>query len=308
MTIVLGTRGSRLALAQTEIVRQAIEQLPEKPETMMRIIKTTGDQRLDIRLTRPGPGIDQGLFTKELEEALWRREIDVAVHSLKDLPTKLPEGLELAASLPRHDPGDVLISKSAKSLRELPESGIVATSSLRRARQILDVRPDLQIVEVRGNVPTRIKRLVLESSWNAIVLAKAGLERLGYRLEKAYIDTEPQPLFVSNLYELLPAVGQGAIGLQVRSDDLRLKNLLLHLNDAKTWFCVQAERELLSMLGGGCQLPLGVRTRLENEDFSMEAILFRDHGDPIRGFVSGLFTNPREAAKALLQKIYGQEK
>src|SRR5262249_38262903 len=187
MTIVLGTRGSRLALAQSEIIRQAIEKLPEKAELMTRIIKTTGDQRLDIRLTRPGPRIDQGLFTKELEEALQRREIDVAVHSLKDLPTMLPEGLELAASLPRHDPGDVLISKSAKSLGELPESGIVATSSLRRARQILHARPDLQIVDVRGNVPTRITRLVQESSWNAIVLAKAGLERLGYRLEQGCI-------------------------------------------------------------------------------------------------------------------------
>ena len=307
MTIVLGTRGSRLALAQTEIVRQAIEQLPERPEVMKQIIKTTGDQRLDINLTRPGPRIDQGLFTRELEEALQRREIDVAVHSLKDLPTNLPDGLELAASLPRHDPGDVLISKSAKSLGEIPDSGTVATSSLRRARQILYVRPDLRIVDVRGNVPTRINRLVRESSWNAIVLAKAGLERLGYRLEQGHIDAEAQPLFVSNLNEVLPAVGQGAIGLEVRSDDLRLKNLLVHVNDAKTWFCVQAERELLGMLGGGCQLPLGVRTRLENRDFSMEAILFRDQGDPIRGFVSGVFMNPREAARALLQRIYGKE-
>src|SRR4029077_11355286 len=288
MTIVLGTRGSRLALAQTEIVRQAIGQLPERPEVMRQIIKTTGDQRLDIRLARPGPRIDQGLFTKELEEALQRREIDVAVHSLKDLPTMLPEGLELAASLPRHDPDDVLISKSAKSLRELPESGIVATSSLRRARQILYLRPDLQIADIRGNVPTRISRLVQESSWNAIVLAKAGLERLGYRLEQGHIDAEAQPLLVSDLNELLPAVGQGAIGLQVRSDDLRLKNLLVDVNDARTWFCVQAERELLRMLGGGCQLPLGVRTRLENKKFSIEAILFRDEGDPIRGFVSGV--------------------
>src|SRR5215470_3777376 len=160
MTIVLGTRGSCLALAQTELAKQAIERLPERPKVMVEIIKTTGDQRLDIRLSHPGPKIEQGLFTKELEEALLRREIDIAVHSLKDLPTKLPKGLELAASLPRHDPGDVLISKSAKSLRELPVSGIVATSSLRRARQILYVRPDLHIVEVRGNVPTRIKRLV----------------------------------------------------------------------------------------------------------------------------------------------------
>jgi hydroxymethylbilane synthase len=308
MTIVLGTRGSRLALAQTEIVRQAIGQLPESPEVMRQIIKTTGDQRLDIRLTLPGPRIDQGLFTKELEEALQRGEIDVAVHSLKDLPTMLPEGLELAASLPRHDPSDVLISKSAKSLRELPESGIVATSSLRRARQILYLRPDLQIADIRGNVPTRISRLVQESSWNAIVLAKAGLERLGYRLEQGHIDAEAQPLLVSDLNELLPAVGQGAIGLQVRSDDLRLKNLLVDVNDARTWFCVQAERELLRMLGGGCQLPLGVRSRLENKKFSMEAILFRDQGDPIRGFVSGVFTNPWEAAKALLQRIYGHGK
>src|SRR5262245_29368276 len=208
MTIVLGTRGSRLALAQTEIVRQAIEQLHEKPEVMKQIINTTGDQRLDINLTRPGPRIDQGLFTRELEEALQRREIDVAVHSLKDLPTNLPDGLELAASLPRHDPGDVLISKSAKSLGEIPDSGTVATSSLRRARHILYVRPDLRIVDVRGNVPTRINRLVRESSWNAIVLAKAGLERLGYRLEQGDIDAEAQPLLVSNLNEVLPAVGQ----------------------------------------------------------------------------------------------------
>jgi hydroxymethylbilane synthase len=308
MRIVLGTRGSSLALAQTEIARQAIERLPERPEVMRQIIKTTGDQRLNLRLNRPGPRIDQGLFTKELEEALQRREIDVAVHSLKDLPTMLSEGLELAASLPRHDPSDVLISKSAKSLRELPQTGIVATSSLRRARQILYVRPDLQIVDVRGNVPTRITKLVQESSWNSIVLAKAGLERLGYRLEQGRIDAGPQPLFVSNLNELLPAVGQGAIGLQVRSDDLRLKDLLLQVNDAKTWFCVQAERELLRRIGGGCQLPLGVRTRLEKKDFSMEAILFRDQGEPIRGFVSGAFTDPREAAKALLQRIYGQGK
>src|SRR5437588_1072472 len=136
MTIVLGTRASRLALAQTELTRQALERLAEPPKVEVRTIQTIGDQRLDINLTRPGPKIDQGLFTRELEEALLRNEIDVAVHSLKDLPTTLPQGLELAASLPRHDPGDVLISKSAKSLRELPEYGIVATSSLRRRYQI----------------------------------------------------------------------------------------------------------------------------------------------------------------------------
>jgi len=306
MTIVLGTRGSCLALAQTELAKQALERLPEKPRVMVEIIKTTGDQRLDIRLSRPGPKIDQGLFTKELEEALLRREIDVAVHSLKDLPTTLPTGLELAATLPRHDPGDVLISKSAKSLVQVPRHGIVATSSQRRSRQILFVRPDLQVVDIRGNVPTRIAKLVEEKSWNAIVLAKAGLERLGYSLDQGRI--EPLRLFVSNLVELLPAVGQGAIGLQVRSDDTQLKELLVHVNDAKTWFCIQAERELLRLLGGGCQLPLGVRTRIDGREFSMEAILFRDQISTIRGSVSGVFAEPREAATALLNKIYEQGK
>jgi hydroxymethylbilane synthase len=308
MTIILGTRGSRLALTQTELTTQALERLPQKPKVVVRIIKTTGDQRLDISLTRPGPKIDQGLFTKELEEALLRKEIDVAVHSLKDLPTTLPRGLELAASLPRHDPGDVLISKSAKSLQEVPECGVVATSSLRRARQILYSRPDLQIVDVRGNVPTRITKLAQESSWNSLVLAKAGLERLGYRLDRERIDAENLPLFVSNLEELLPAVGQGAIGLQVRSDDVELKQLLVHVNDPKTWFCVEAERELLRMLGGGCQLPLGVRTRLNDRKFSMEAILFRDEGTPISDFITGEFADPKTAAAALLNRIYEQGK
>src|SRR5262249_11837219 len=133
MTIVLGTRGSRLALAQTEIVRQAIEQLPERPEVMKQIIKTTGDQRLDINLIRPGPRIDQGLFTRELEEALQRREIDVAVHSLKDLPTNMPDGIEVGARLAGNDPGDGLFSKTAKTLGGNPGSGTGAPSSLRGA-------------------------------------------------------------------------------------------------------------------------------------------------------------------------------
>jgi hydroxymethylbilane synthase len=308
MTIILGSRGSQLALAQTGLTKQAFERLPERPAMVVRIIKTTGDQRLDISLSRPGPKIDQGLFTKELEEALLRKEIDVAVHSLKDLPTALPDGLELAATLPRHDPGDVLISKSAKSLQEVPEHGVIATSSLRRGRQILLSRPDLHIVDVRGNVPTRIAKLAGENSWNSIVLAKAGLERLGYRLDHGHIDFESSPLFVSNLEEILPAVGQGAIGLQARSNDLELKQLLVQVNDPKTWFCVQAERELLRMLGGGCQLPLGVRTRLNNDDFWMEAILFRDEAAPISGFVSGVFSDPTAAAVALLDRIYEEGK
>ncbi len=143
-TIVLGTRGSRLALAQAELAKQAVERLPERPKAVIRITATTGDRRLDINLSQPGAKIDKGLFTKELEEALLSREIDVAVHSLKDLPTELQPDLELAATLPRHDPVDVLISKTANSLQEIPPSGVVATSSPRRTRQIAVHRPDLR--------------------------------------------------------------------------------------------------------------------------------------------------------------------
>jgi len=302
MTIVLGTRGSRLAVAQTELAKQALERLPENPELIVRIIQTTGDLRTDINLAEPTRHTEQGLFTKELEEALLRREIDVAVHSLKDLPTALPRGLELAATLPRHDPVDVLVSKSAKAFHELPDGAVVATSSVRRSRQILFARPDLKIADIRGNVPTRIAKLVREKSWDAIVLAKAGLERLGYRFDDGRIDS-PR-LFVSILRELLPAVGQGAIGLQARSDDARTVESLRRVNDPDTWFCVRAERELLRMLGGGCQLPLGVRTRLEGRNFSMEAIFFREQTNPIRGLIAGIFKDPVEAAKALFDKIY----
>ena len=149
-SLILGTRGSRLALAQAELVKEALERLPGKAEIVVQIIRTTGDQRLDISLSQPGPKIGKGLFTKELEEALLSQEIDMAVHSLKDLPTELPPELTLAATLPRHDPVDVLISKSAKSLSEIPADGLVATSSPRRARQIMAHRPDLRGIGYPG--------------------------------------------------------------------------------------------------------------------------------------------------------------
>jgi hydroxymethylbilane synthase len=304
-TIILGTRGSRLALAQAELAKQAVERLPEGPEAIIRIITTTGDRRLDINLSQPGGAkIDKGLFTKELEEALLSGEIDVAVHSLKDLPTGLPPDLELAATLPRHDPVDVLISKTANSLREIPPSGVVATSSPRRTRQIAIHRPDLQVTDVRGNVPSRIARLLAEDSWNSLVLAKAGLERLGYRLTGGRMQFEGRGLFVSDLVELLPAAGQGAIGLEVRSNDLDAKRIVIALNHAQTWFCTAVEREFLRLLGGGCQLPLGIRARVQAGDLRCEAVFFDESGKPRHGIVSGAFHTPQEAASALLDKIY----
>jgi hydroxymethylbilane synthase len=302
--LVLGTRGSRLALAQAELAKEAFERLPERTEVTLRITTTTGDRRLDINLSKPGPQIDKGLFTKELEEALLCGEIDVAVHSLKDLPTELPPDLELVATLPRHDPVDVLISKTATSLREIPPGGVLATSSPRRTRQIAVHRPDLQATDVRGNVPTRIAKLLAEDSWNSLVLAKAGLERLGYCLAGGRMEFAGQGLFVSDLTELLPAVGQGAIGLEVRANDLEMKKIVASVSHAQTWFCTAVERAFLGLLGGGCQLPLGIRTRIQGNELSCEAIIFDESDKPRFGIVSGEFRTPQEAASALLKRIY----
>jgi hydroxymethylbilane synthase len=306
--VILGTRGSRLALAQAQLVRQALERLPEKPEIVVRIIRTTGDRRLDISLSRPGPKVARGLFTKELEEALLGQEIDVAVHSLKDLPTELPSELQLAATLPRHDPADVLISKSAKSLSEISAGGLIATSSPRRARQLTAHRPDLRVCDIRGNVPTRIAKLLAEDSWSSLVLAKAGLERLGYRLADGQLEFEAHRLFVTDLPEILPAAGQGAIGLEIRANDSELHHFLGQINDGPTWFCTGVEREFLRLLGGGCNLPVGIRTSLDGTELRCQAVVFDEDNRPRTGTLSGKFTTPRAAATALLERIYEKGK
>ena len=306
--VILGTRGSRLALAQTALVKEALEQLPERPEIVVRIIHTTGDRRLDLSLSQPGAKIGRGLFTKELEEALVSREIDVAVHSLKDLPTELPPGLELTATLPRHNPVDVLISKTAKSLSDIPAGGLVATSSPRRTRQIAAHRPDLRVAEIRGNVPTRIAKILADDSWNSLVLARAGLERLGYRLTDDRMEFETHQLFVTDLVEILPAAGQGAIGLEVRADDLELRTFLGDVNDAATWFCTGVEREFLRRLGGGCNLPVGIRTSLDGVELRCEAIVFDESNEPRVATLSGQFATPRAAASALMSRIYEKGK
>jgi hydroxymethylbilane synthase len=307
-SLILGTRGSRLALAQAELVKEALERLPGKAEIVVQIIRTTGDQRLDISLSRPGPKIDKGLFTKELEEALLSHEVDVAIHSLKDLPTELPPELTLSATLPRHNPVDVLLSKSARSLQEIPADRLVATSSPRRARQIIAHRPDLRVSDIRGNVPTRIAKLLAEESWDSLVLAKAGLERLGYRLEGSQLEFESQRLFATDLVEILPAAGQGAIGLEIRANDLELHQYLRNINDPPTWFCTAVEREFLRQLGGGCSLPVGIRTSLEGGQLRCEAIIFDETDKPRSGTLSGRFSAPTEAASALLNRIYEKGK
>jgi hydroxymethylbilane synthase len=308
MRITLGTRGSQLALAQTELVKLELERLSDPPEVSVRIIKTTGDQRLDLSLSQPGPMIEKGFFTKELEEALVREEIDAAIHSLKDLPTSLPQGLELVATLARHDPCDVLISKTARSLTEIPQNAIVATGSPRRSRQLVFRRPDLQVADIRGNVLTRLSKLLREDSWNAIVLAKAGLQRVGFDLADGKITFDSSELLVSDLVEMLPAVGQGAIAVETAAHRAELKALFGQVNDANTWFCTQAERELLRLLGGGCQAPIGVQTRIQGGTLYFEAIVFDNQSKPQSGAVSGAFNTPQAAATALITKLYGSRR
>jgi hydroxymethylbilane synthase len=305
MTISLGTRGSQLALAQTELVKQALERIPDHPEVIVTVIKTKGDQRMDLKLTESGQAFDKGLFTKELEDAILRGEVDVAVHALKDLPTELASGLELVAVLPRHDPVDVLVAKTAGGLSGLPVGARVATSSLRRARQLAFHRPDVQIVDVRGNVGTRLSKLLHEDSWSAIVLAKAGLQRLGFRLENGQMEYESQGLFASDLVEILPAVGQGAIGLEISADRGPLRDLLSQINDPGTWFCTAVEREFLRLLKGGCQTPIGIRSRIHGSELHLEAVVFDRNGRARSGAVFGAFQTSQAAAAALVDKVYG---
>jgi hydroxymethylbilane synthase len=321
MKIVLGTRGSSLALAQAEIAGNLLSQLAGVEKVERQIIKTTGDRRLDLRLSDSGKKFARGLFTKELEECLLSGQIDVAVHSLKDLPTELPEGLTVAAVLPREDPADVLVSRQVVSLSAIRVNGVIATSSPRRARQLQRLRPDLTIVDVRGNVPTRIDKLINQPSWDGLILARAGLERLGLKIRENRIQFDGRTLFASIVEGMLPAAGQGAIALEVLEKSSAVRDLLRAVNHPDTWFCVRAEREFLRLLGGGCEVPIGVRASIRSAEMSegkslgdsvssmgeqalLEAVVFEE--DIVRtGSVAGNFGSAELAAQTLFRKIYG---
>ena len=243
-TFTIGTRGSKLALAQAEQVKRELLLAYPALKVELRIIKTKGDKRLDLSLNASG---DKGLFTKELEEALFAGEIDCAVHSLKDLPVELCSGTSLGAILRREQVNDVLISVRYKSLAELPNGAIVGTSSPRRAAQLLEQRSDLDIREIRGNVDTRLAKLD-NGEYDAIVMAYAGLKRLG--LEERITQILPE-------VQMVPAPGQGAIAVQIKSDREDYKELLKPLHNDYTARCVEVERYILSKTGGGCAVPFG---------------------------------------------------
>ena len=246
-TLRIGTRGSPLALAQTEATRrQLIARCPELGEPgaiAIVVIKTTGDKILDRPLAEIG---GKGLFTKEIDEALLDARIDIAVHSVKDLPTRLPDGLVLAASLPREDPRDVLIGRAATSISAIPAAAVVGTASLRRQAQLLYHRPDIKVVPLRGNVQTRLAR-VSGGEIDATLLALAGLRRL---------DMTEVIAAVLDPTEMLPAVGQGAIGVTCRTGDAGTRGLLAALDDGDTSLRIAAERAMLEVLDGSCRTPI----------------------------------------------------
>jgi hydroxymethylbilane synthase len=241
----IGTRASELALRQARLVESAL--LARGIRSELVTFKTTGDKKLDQPLTEIGA---KGLFTRELEVALTKNKIDCAVHSLKDLPTELPDGLEVIAQLEREDPRDVLVvnrATGAETIDDLPAGSRVGTSSLRRRSQLLARRPDLEVVELRGNVPTRLGK-VESGQVHAAILAAAGLIRL---------DVEQRITMYLDPPDWLPAAGQGAIAIQVRSDDSRMKDLLRPLDHEPTSIATRAERAFLAALEGGCQVPIG---------------------------------------------------
>ncbi|MEI6034816.1 MAG: hydroxymethylbilane synthase [Verrucomicrobiae bacterium] len=269
-TVILGTRGSDLALVQARDAAARLRARHHGLEVGEKIIKTTGDKRLDVSLSAPGP-LDKGLFTKELEDALLAGMVDAAVHSLKDLPTEQPPGLIVGAILERADCADALASKYAGGWQGLPEGAAVATSSLRRKNQILQLRPDLRIVEIRGNVPTRLLKVWESPGLDGLVVARAAIDRLGGGIV-------PVGLHVTAIEEMLPAPGQGAVGLECRADDVQTLALLAGIHHEPTARCVRAERDLLQQLGGGCHMPLGAKATIENGQVRLVAALFEPDG------------------------------
>jgi hydroxymethylbilane synthase len=291
-TIFIATRGSPLALAQANNLLAQCRAAFPKLEFELKIIKTTGDKLQSASLSKEGESLPKGLFTKELEVALLENQADIAIHSLKDLPTELPDGLVLGAVGKRADVRDVLLYREAGNsakrgfkpqlaIKDLPQGAVVGTSSTRRKAQLLQQRPDLKIVEHRGNVLTRIKKLADLSDLDATILAAAGLERLGYAIApdgKLTGADIPAGILATVLdtYVMLPCVGQGAIGIETRDNDSRIAAICEKINHAETEHCVVAERAFLAAMGGGCQSPVAAYAEIQGDQLHMRAVSFRD--------------------------------
>lgn len=292
--LVLATRGSRLALTQSEWVRDELCRLNPGLQVELLLVKTTGDKVQDVPLQDVG---GKGLFTKEIEEALLDGRAQLAVHSLKDLPTDLPEELGLAALTERADPRDVLVCRQAAGLDELPQGSLVGTSSLRRSAQLAHCRPDLRFEPIRGNVETRLAKL-MRGEFDAIVLAGAGLLRLGL----ADRITQWLPTTMS-----LPAAGQGIIGIETRLDDAATIALLQSINSADSQTCALAERAALAHLGGGCQTPIGLLAQVEGETCTVAGVLAHPSGNPCyRATAHGSTTEAEAVGRRVAEELLAQ--
>ncbi len=290
--LTIGSRSSELALWQANYIRNELERHHKDLDVEIKIIKTKGDIILDVALSKIG---DKGLFTKELELELLTGGIDIAVHSLKDLQTAIPEGLKLAAVTKRHGVEDVLIARrSNATIHSLPQNGTVATGSLRRRSQLQHMRPDLNIVELRGNVPTRIKKF-MDSSWDAIILARAGVERLNMEEHiSSYIRVD----------EILPAVGQGALGIEINAKNKLADELVQSVHDEDTFSAVSSERALLKTLEGGCQVPIGAYAQIKAGGLHLNAMVGSLDGSVcIRKEGDGQKDEPEALGRALAQDL-----
>ena len=288
--IRLGSRGSTLALWQAEHVRERVERHTGREVEITRI-KTTGDMILDVPLSKVG---GKGLFVKEIEEALLSNRIDLAVHSMKDVPTDLPVGLEISCITRREDPRDAFLSVKYSRFEDLPVGAHVGTSSLRRQTQLLGLRPDLSIDKLRGNLDSRIRKME-EGKYDAILLAAAGLLRLGWDGKiRQYI-----PADVS-----IPAIGQGALGIEIRSDDERTREAVAFLDDRETSLAVRAERGFLKRLEGGCQVPIAAHGTVSGDTVVLSGLIGKPDGSLIlRGSRSGSVSDPEAVGIALAGEL-----
>ncbi|MBY7143240.1 hydroxymethylbilane synthase [Virgibacillus sp. NKC19-3] len=291
--IVVGSRKSNLALTQTEWVIDQLKEAGLQNEFDVRKISTKGDRILDVTLSKVG---GKGLFVKEIEQAMYNKEIDFAVHSMKDMPSEMPEGLMITTIPVREDHRDAYIAKNNVALKDLPAGAIVGTSSLRRQAQIAAARPDVTIKWIRGNIETRLRKLE-EEDYDAIILAVSGLKRVGLSEELITEYLEPDVC--------VPAVGQGALAIECREDDHELHQLLAIINDGQTTKTVTAERTFLHLLEGGCQVPIGGYAYLEGEDIILHALVGTPDGktmlkEEVRG------TDPKAVGEEAANKLIDQ--
>nr|WP_217255544.1 hydroxymethylbilane synthase [Thermocrinis albus] len=290
MHIRIGTRRSQLALWQANYVKRKLEDMGHTVELVP--ITTTGDKITDAPLAKIG---GKGLFVKEIEEALLRGDIDVAVHSLKDVPTKLPDGLTLGAITERELPYDVLISRDGQRLENLPTGAVVGTSSLRRKVQIKRMRRDLVIKDLRGNVDTRIRKLD-EGQYDAIVLAYAGIRRMGW-----------ENRIVQILEDFIPAVGQGSMAVEIREDDEKIREVISLLDHRESRIRVEAERAFLEVMEGGCQVPMGAIAWLDGSRLFMKGFLSDLEGENfVEAYVEGNVEKAQLLGRELAEKILSQ--